>query len=52
MKAVVIARIQAHPEVMVTVVVGMYVRNITVMNRKLTLTPVQLKLPNLSIQHF
>ena len=37
---VAIAMTPAHPEVMGTVVLGMYVRNITVVNRKMTLTPV------------
>jgi len=41
-----------HPEVMGAVVLGMYVRNITVINRKLTLTPVGLKLPSLTIHFF
>jgi hypothetical protein len=49
---VVLATIPAHPEVMGTVVLGMHVGNTTVINKKMTLTPVQLKLPNISIQHF
>ena len=43
---VAIAMIPAHPEVMGMVVLGMHERNVTVINRKLTLTPVQLTLPN------
>ena len=50
--AVAIATAPAHPEVMGIVVLGMYVRNISVVNRKLALTPVQLNLTNISIQHY
>ena len=49
---VAIAMTPVHPEVMGMVVLGMHVRNIAVINRHLTLTPVQLKLPSISIQRF
>ena len=51
-ETIAVIAIPAHPEVMGTVVPGIHARNLTVVNRKLTLTTVQLKLPKLSIQHF